>query len=445
MNERTTWSRPPYLIAGATTAVAVAFLVAGWAVLLSQPRAGIGLPTMLLALCLMVTLVAGSHFPIHLRVASKVHMGTVVLFLMASLLPPALAATVAALGLLAAELSVQHRTSNPLHASLTQASRLTVIVFMGSLLATTTVFGTGIAVDTGLQIAAAVWMLAADALTFPLVYCPATGDRPRKAIMLILRDGGIVEGAQYLVGLLGYFETSHGYWTLGLLFLPTMLVYIAFKNTKEMHDETRRILENMADAVDLRDPYTGGHSRRVTEFTQATLRELGKYGAEVRLIVSAARVHDIGKIAIPDDVLKKESRLTEAEWAIMKTHPERGAELLAKYPDFLQGVSIIRHHHERWDGDGYPHRLAASDIPFGARVIAVCDSYDAMTSDRPYRRGMSPDQAAEILREGRGQQWDPQVVDAFLRTIADRLCEQPSRPHLHIVQPEPEGAIASLA
>jgi putative two-component system response regulator len=103
--------------------------------------------------------------------------------------------------------------------------------------------------------------------------------------------------------------------------------------------------------------------------------------------------------------------------ALMERHPELGADLLKRYPDFARGVDIVRHHHEAWDGSGYPHRLRGTEIPFGSRVIAVADSFDAMTSDRPYRRGMSFEQASSILRDGRGKQWEGRVVDAFLASL----------------------------
>jgi len=204
------------------------------------------------------------------------------------------------------------------------------------------------------------------------------------------------------------------------------------ERTKELHETTRQIVESMTDTVELRDPYTGGHSRRVTELTAGILREMGMHGSDVDLIVTAARVHDIGKIGMPDHVLLKDGNLTPEESAIMKSHPERGAELLKRYPDFAWGADIVRHHHERWDGAGYPHRRKGTEIPFGARVIAVADSFDAMTSDRPYRRGMTVQEAAAVLREGRGTQWDATLVDAFLRSIAPRL-GRPATPQLRIV------------
>jgi len=207
---------------------------------------------------------------------------------------------------------------------------------------------------------------------------------------------------------------------LSLVALPTVIVYLAFKNAREMRESTRKLLEDMADAVDLRDPYTGGHSRRVAELAGRTLRELNVIGPEAELIVSAARLHDIGKIGIPDGILSKKGKLTPEERAVMKTHPEQGAELLARYPDFARGRDFVNYHHERWDGDGYPNGLKGLDIPFGARVISILDAYDAMTSDRPYRRAMTAEQAILVLRAGGGKQWDPSVVEAFLRGLASQ-------------------------
>jgi HD-GYP domain-containing protein (c-di-GMP phosphodiesterase class II) len=171
---------------------------------------------------------------------------------------------------------------------------------------------------------------------------------------------------------------------------------------------------------DLRDPYTGGHSRRVTAYCAQLLAALGMHGPEVELVLAAARVHDIGKIGIPDAILNKPGKLTDAERAEMERHPVLGADLLARQGGVGRGVQIVRHHHEAWDGSGYPAGLAGLDIPFGARVIAVADSYDAMTSDRPYRAGMPQAKAESILRAGRGQQWDPTLVDAFLHALGEQ-------------------------
>jgi HD-GYP domain-containing protein (c-di-GMP phosphodiesterase class II) len=264
-------------------------------------------------------------------------------------------------------------------------------------------------------------------LTAALLFAPLrTSRRFARLIAAMMRDGGPVEAGQYLVALLGAVVSAPGLWALLLLVPPAALLYKITKHTKEMQDGTRQLLERMADTVDLRDPYTGGHSRRVAELCAGILRALPLRGPEATLIISAARVHDIGKVGIPDAVLLKDGRLTDEESAIMRTHPVRGADLLAQYPDFARGADIVRHHHERWDGKGYPDGLDGTDIPLGARVIAVADSFDAMTTDRPYRAGIPVQGAAAILREGSGTEWEPVIVQAFLRSIADRLEEAQS-------------------
>jgi putative nucleotidyltransferase with HDIG domain len=238
-----------------------------------------------------------------------------------------------------------------------------------------------------------------------------------------VRQAGTAEGAQYLIGILGAVAMVQQPLSLLFLVLPTLLIQRAFKSVREMNDGTRQMLESLADTVDLRDKYTGGHSRRVTELCAGILRELPMEGPDADLILTAARLHDIGKIGVPDAVLHKPGPLTTEERLIMESHAARGAELLQRYASFARGVAIVRHHHERWDGQGYPDRLRGPEIPLGARVVAVADSFDAMTSDRPYRAGMPVQRALDILRAGRWQQWDGTVVDAFLRSIADRVPE----------------------
>jgi len=420
---------------------ALGVLAAVWARAIAHPP-GLSYATALLALALTAALVLAYKFPIHIHLASKIYMGSVVLYLMATLLPPVVAATVIGVGTLAGELTVYANTHNPPRVIASQVGRWILIGLAGSIVAH--VSGPDIPYIALPLIAAGVVLWSGDILTGALQFAPVLGISPFRALGLMLREGGTVEAAQYLVGLMGALEAVHQLWALVLLLVPTALVYVAFKHTKEMHTETRRILESMADMVDLRDPYTGGHSRRVTSLTEGILRELQKAGPEVGLIVSAARVHDIGKIGIHDDILQKPCDLTEEESAVMQTHVERGADLLERYPDFARGIAIIRHHHEAWDGSGYPHRLKENDIPFGARVIAVADSFDAMTSDRPYRPGMTVQKAASILRAGRGQQWDAQIVDAFLRSIASQLDDH-QMSHLRIVPDQVDDVEASIS
>lgn len=409
-------------------------LLAGMLASMTWLRNGQEVTPSLLALStgLVVTGILANQYPIHVRLSTKLYMGSVVLFLMATMLPVPLAALAAFLGLGIGEIWARPHTDMSWSSIVTQVSRLVLVVLLASLVAHLTPVHSSLHSILLVCTGAILW--AGDMLTLPLLLVPMTGERPRTILLDGMRVAGQTEAAQYLVGLLGTLAAQQVPWAICLIVLPTALVYRTSKRAKEMHDGTRQLLEGMADTVDLRDPYTGGHSRRVTEYTAAILQELGKSGPEVSLILAAARVHDIGKIGIPDDILNKTGKLTAEEWAIMTTHPEQGAALLQRYPDFARGVEIVRHHHESWNGSGYPQGLQHDAIPFGARVIAVADSYDAMTSDRPYRAGMSSERAISILRDGRGSQWDPHIVDACVRALAASV-SQPPTSHLKIVSP----------
>ncbi len=257
---------------------------------------------------------------------------------------------------------------------------------------------------------------------------PSFNEEPFLATLKSITQQGIaLEIIQYLIGILGALAAYEDVWSLFLLIVPISITYLAFKNIKETHYETVQILEDLADTVDLRDKYTGGHSKAVADLVHQTLVQLKISGPEATLIETAARLHDIGKLGIPDGILLKPGKLLPEEFAIMHTHPQKGAELIAKYKDFSRGAMIITHHHERWDGDGYPSGLKAFEIPFGARVIAVADSFDAMTSNRPYRKALPAFQAIQILLEGRGTQWDPYIVNAFVDMMLKRADEKSER------------------
>jgi putative nucleotidyltransferase with HDIG domain len=182
-------------------------------------------------------------------------------------------------------------------------------------------------------------------------------------------------------------------------------------------------LQALANALDVRDSETGGHSERVLHYMELITRELGIGGDDAAFLRRGALLHDIGKIGVPDNVLRKPAALSESEWVTMRKHPEFGARIIADIPFLHDVAKIVRHHHERWDGKGYPDGLAGEDIPVGARIFAVADSFDAMTSDRPYRRGMSVEDACAEVARCRGTQFDPSVVDAFQRIQRHRLVD----------------------
>ena len=427
---------------GVTTVGGALVLIAGaWIAGPASWSASESVAQVAVSLALATGVVLTFRFPIHIWRNTKIHMNSVPLYLMATQLAPPLAASAVGMAMLAGELSVARERRARLGTLATQVGRWVVVAFAGSLVAHVQVADTRFA-PLPLAVAALV-LFAGDILTAPLLFSPETGDMPLRVIRTMIREAGVPEGAQYLVGLLGALAVAGKPWALALLFLPTALVYLAFRSAREMRQGTREILESMADTVDLRDSNIGGHSRRVTELTAEVLREMNIQGPEADLIIAAARVHDIGKIGLPDHILKQDGMLTAEEKAIMQTHTDRAAELLMRYPDFARGAEIVRHHHEHWDGTGYPYRLKGRDIPLGARIIAVADGFDSMTSDRPHRRALTADQAASVLRDGRGTQWDPSVVDAFLRTIADRL-EEPVAPMLRVV-PTSEDAGTSVS
>lgn len=219
--------------------------------------------------------------------------------------------------------------------------------------------------------------------------------------------------AGYLLALLSYGRP----WLALAMMVPLAGIQLALSRSVQLLEQTIDAVESMADIVDRRDPYTFQHSQSVAAHAVAISRRLHLPDREVELIRLAARVHDLGKIAVPDEVLHKQGRLSAAEFDLMKKHPATGAEILAKFPEYRRGRELVLAHHERIDGLGYPRGLAGSEIALGARIIAVADSWDAMTSNRPYRAALDPDIALAELLRGRGTQWDPGVVDAFAQTL----------------------------
>jgi putative nucleotidyltransferase with HDIG domain len=173
-------------------------------------------------------------------------------------------------------------------------------------------------------------------------------------------------------------------------------------------------LEAMGDALDLRDEETEGHSKRVTAYTVALAQAMGLESDDLRIIARGAFLHDIGKIATPDSILLKPGKLSEDEMMIMKQHCERGYGIVRKIPFLRDAAEIVYAHQERFDGTGYPRGLRGEEIPLGARIFAIADSLDAMTSDRPYRKGASFAAAIEEIRRCAGKQFDPQIVEVFL-------------------------------
>ncbi len=208
-----------------------------------------------------------------------------------------------------------------------------------------------------------------------------------------------------------------GWWAVLLFAVPlytTRLAYSRFVEVREMFTETVR---SLAEAVDKRDKFTSGHSHRVQEIAMDIGRVMRLSDDEMEALEWGGLLHDIGKIGVPDSVLLKQERLTREERSIMNSHPVLGAEIIAPVKHLTAELPIIRHHHEWFNGSGYPDRLVADEIPRLARILHVADAFEAMTAARPYRMTpLTAEQALAELRKFGGIQFDPDVVDAFVKT-----------------------------
>jgi diguanylate cyclase (GGDEF)-like protein len=192
-------------------------------------------------------------------------------------------------------------------------------------------------------------------------------------------------------------------------------------------DDTRRdAIVGLATTLLERDRYTGDHSEAVVKLTVRVAEALALNPDEVARVETAALLHDVGKVGIPDSILHKDGPLDDNEWVLMKEHPVIGERILRAIPGLGGVARIVRHEHERWDGDGYPDGISGDQIPIGSRIILACDAYHAMTSDRPYRKAMSHGEALKDLRKNAGTQFDPQVVEALLGCLyGDRTLAAP--------------------
>ena len=190
----------------------------------------------------------------------------------------------------------------------------------------------------------------------------------------------------------------------------------ANRHVSQLNEMYLSTIEALAMAVDAKDQITHGHIRRVQSYAVQLAKRVGVADEkQLKAIEAAALLHDMGKLAIPEHILNKPGKLTPAEFEKMKRHADLGADLLSSVRFPYPVVPIVRHHHENWDGTGYPAAISGTDIPIGARILSVVDCFDALTSDRPYRPRLSVEDAFDILKERRGTIYDPLIVDTFLK------------------------------
>lgn len=185
--------------------------------------------------------------------------------------------------------------------------------------------------------------------------------------------------------------------------------------TKEREKILIGILIALTRAIDAKSPWTAGHSERVTQFAESIGRGLNLNEDQMRVLNISAILHDIGKIAVPEQILDKPGKLTDEEFGVIKKHPQTGADIISSIPSYDTILPGILHHHERWDGTGYPKGIGENDIPLFARIICIADVYDALTEDRPYRKAWSRQQVMDFFEEQKGKMFDSELVDVFIR------------------------------
>jgi HD-GYP domain-containing protein (c-di-GMP phosphodiesterase class II) len=290
-------------------------------------------------------------------------------------------------------------------------------------------------------VAASLLYVAINAILFSIVVGIATGKSP--AVMFVahtqtfLLQNVTLQSIAIILSCVRELTP----WAIVIILLPLFGPFIAMRGFRETLQQIQQTIEALADMVDRRDVTTAQHSERVAQYTQQIIEELGTIPlAEAEAIVLAARVHDLGKIAIPDAVLLKPGRLDEEEYRLMRYHPVAGDEVLSKLSIYKASLGVVRHHHERYDGKGYPDGLKGEAIPLGARIVGVADTYDVITSDRPYHRARSVREATDELLNCKGTQFDPEIVDAFIRVLERTHGVIPAKTPL----PEPQEAAPAL-
>jgi putative nucleotidyltransferase with HDIG domain len=233
-----------------------------------------------------------------------------------------------------------------------------------------------------------------------------------------------------------------GWWTTALYAVPVYVIRLANERLVEMREMFTQTIQALAGAVDKRDPSTALHSHNVSEIASDIGRVMRLGAADMEALEWGGLLHDVGKIGVPDHVLLKEDRLTRAERQLMNSHPVLGAQIIAPVTRLAPELPIIRHHHEWYNGSGYPDRLLGEEIPRLARVLHVADAFEAMTAARPYRKTpLTKEQALGELRKYAGVQFDPEIVDAFVKTGRVDGVPDPGR----LVEPRPIPMIATAA
>jgi len=284
----------------------------------------------------------------------------------------------------------------------------------------------------------AVAYFVIDVLVVVMAVSLSSSDPPGSVFRSIVQDNVVPQFSLIFVGVV-FAVLWHTNPLLSLfVVVPVIFSVRSFEAVAHLREETVKAVIKVAESIDIRDKGTGEHSDRLACEARRLASAVGLLPEHCREIELAARVHDLGKIGISNEILLKNGPLTPEERKVMEEHPVIGAAILSSYSAFQSSVDIVRHHHERWDGKGYPDKLRGDQIPIGSRIISVVDAFDAMTEDRPYRKGMSRTVAVARLKDGMGSQFDPQVCAAYIRLLIEDGTYRPpeSAPMLRLLAPE---------
>ena len=223
-------------------------------------------------------------------------------------------------------------------------------------------------------------------------------------------------------------ETVHAHNKLRAAYQQSLAYAVDLKTThRRLQRSIFQSLLGLANALEAKDEYTRGHSNRVAALARRLALEAGLTMRQADVIAQSGLLHDLGKIGVPEHILRKPGPLTQEEWAVMRRHPVTGSQIVAPLESFAEGALIVRHHHEREDGSGYPDGLSGETIPLGARVVAVADVYDALTSERPYRRALTHAEALERLTAEAGRTLDARLTSLFTDMVAHAPPDWPAR------------------
>jgi hypothetical protein len=376
-----------------------------------------------LAGLLLAAIAATSSYPVYVSPKTKVSVETTAIFAALLLFPPPAAMTIAALGkLISYQVFLRKKWGHTLfevseHALYTGLGGLFYHSLVSDPLTLVINSPSGLLALVG----TALIMHVVNAFLVAGVVALQTHRSPIYVWKIYNRYDLPQHVALYVMGPLTALLAQISLWTLCLMIIPVVLIYVSFQHSALLRLQTKDAVEALADAIDMRDPYTFQHSQRVARYARELAVNMGLPDDVADTIESAARVHDLGKIGVNTSVLNKPAALSEAEWRMIRHHPEIGAKIVSRFPYYGSGRELILHHHERYDGQGYPTGKESDQIPIGARVIAVADAFDAMTSDRPYRRALPPRAVLRELERYKGIQWDPKVTEVLTGILRQEL------------------------